>query len=250
VQPANRHCHAPELSRGARLWIWLSYWLVGLFFRLISRLHIAGEEHIPLQGGVLLVSNHISWLDTLLIPYSVLRAQGLQIIWAPAKVELFRVPLVERVITSWGAFPVRRGKGDVGAMRRMTRHMQTGKLMLFPEGTRSRDGRLGAGKRMVGKLIYDARPIVIPTAVWGTDRVWSSDRSLVRLRLPVGVRYGEPLDLQRFYTRSDTKETAEAIVREVMGAIASLVQAGKPPLAEMPAHEAAARGLPDGPTRP
>jgi 1-acyl-sn-glycerol-3-phosphate acyltransferase len=228
--------------------MWVSHWLVGLFFRLISRLHITGGEHIPLQGGVLLVSNHISLLDTLLIPYTVLRTQGVQMIWAPAKVELFKVPLVKQVITSWGAFPVRRGQGDLGAMRRMTRHMQTGKLMLFPEGTRSRDGRLGGGKRMVGKLIYDARPIVIPTAVWGTDRVWPAHRTLGRFRPPIGVRYGKPLDLQRFYTRSDTKETAEAIVREVMGAIAALVEAGKPPLAGMPSREAAVRDLPDGPT--
>jgi 1-acyl-sn-glycerol-3-phosphate acyltransferase len=200
----------------------LSCWLVGLFFHVISRVHIEGGEHIPAQGGVLLASNHISILDTLLIPYSVMVIQGVQIVWAPAKMELFRVPLVGRVIKSWGAFPVHRGRSDVRAMRRMIAHMQTQKVMLFPEGTRSREGRLGAGKRAVGKLIYEARPVVVPAAVWGTDGIWPKSRYVPRLRAVIGVRYGQPLDLQRYYTLPNTRETAEAIVGEVMRAIASL----------------------------
>jgi 1-acyl-sn-glycerol-3-phosphate acyltransferase len=171
---------------------------------------------------VLLASNHISILDTLLIPYSVMATQGVQIVWAPAKMELFRVPLVGRVIASWGAFPVHRGRSDVRAMRRMIAHMQTQKVMLFPEGTRSREGRLGNGKRAVGKLIYEARPVVVPVAVWGTDCIWPKSRYLPRWRAVIGVRYGKPLDLQRYYTLPNTRETAEAIVGEVMRAIASL----------------------------
>jgi 1-acyl-sn-glycerol-3-phosphate acyltransferase len=100
--------------------------------------------------------------------------------------------------------------------------MQTQKVMLFPEGTRSREGRLGAGKRAVGKLIYEARPVVVPAAVWGTDGIWPKSRYVPCLRAVIGVRYGQPLDLQRYYTLPNTRETAEAIVGEVMRAIASL----------------------------
>jgi 1-acyl-sn-glycerol-3-phosphate acyltransferase len=221
-----------------RLWIRLSYWLVGLFFRLISRVHIEGGEYIPLRGGVLLASNHISLLDTLLIPYSVIAVQGVQIVWAPAKSELFRIPLVKHVLRSWGAFPVRRGRGDLRAIHRTIDHLRTGKLMLFPEGTRSRDGRLGDGKRTVGKLIYEARPVVIPAAVWGTNCVWSKRERRLRLRTPLGVRYGEPVDLQRYYALPNTKETAEAIVGEVMRAIASLLETLERPIAEVSSREA------------
>jgi 1-acyl-sn-glycerol-3-phosphate acyltransferase len=105
-------------------------------------------------------------------------------------------------------------------MRRIETHMQTGKVMLFPEGTRHADGRLGQGKRALGKLIYNARPVVVPLAVWGTNQVWPKDRFLFRWRPSIGVRYGEPLDLQPYYTLPDTKETAEAIVEEIMRAIA------------------------------
>ena len=73
-----------------RLWLRLAYGAAKLFFRLCCQVHIEGSEHIPSQGGVVLVSNHISGFDTILLPYSVLAAQGMQIIWAPAKAELFR----------------------------------------------------------------------------------------------------------------------------------------------------------------
>lgn len=223
-QPAGRVRSFSERSWGARLWFRLSYGLVGVFFRLIARLRIEGEEHIPSRGGVLLASNHLSVLDTLAIPYSVIVTRGPQIVWAPAKMELFRVPVVGRVLISWGAFPVRRGRADVRAMRRMIAHLQREKVMLFPEGTRSSDGQVHRGQRAVGKLIYAARPVVIPVAVWGTDRVWSQRAGGAWRRAPITVRYGQPLDLQQFYRLPDTKATSEAIVAEVMQAIASLVE--------------------------
>jgi 1-acyl-sn-glycerol-3-phosphate acyltransferase len=181
-----------------------------------------GAEHIPVQGGMIFVSNHLSMLDTLLIPWSVIAAKGAQVVWAPAKAELFALPLIGRIIASWGAFPVHRGRGDLRAMRRIIRHMQTDKVMLFPEGTRSRDGRLGVGKRAVGKLIYMARPVVVPVAVWGTNRVWPAGQRVPHFRVPIGVCYGKPLELQRLYALPDTAETTLAIVQEVMAAIAAL----------------------------
>ena len=206
-----------------RVWVSLVYRVVRLFFRLRCRVRIEGSDYIPTQGGVVLVSNHISAFDTILIPYSVIATQGLQIVWAPAKAELFNIRLLGSVLTSFGAFPVRRGQHDRRAMRRMIVHMRTDKVMLFPEGTRSLDGQLQAGKRTVGKLIYAARPMVIPVAVLGTERILPQVWRLWQGRIPVTIRYGHPLALQHYYTLPDTKETAIAIVQEVMGAIASLV---------------------------
>src|SRR5687768_16908953 len=76
-----------------RQWIRFSHWMIGLYCRCCCRLRIEGEEHIPAQGGVLLASNHISMLDALLIPYVVMRLRGMQIVWSPAKEELFRIPI-------------------------------------------------------------------------------------------------------------------------------------------------------------
>ena len=108
-------------------------------------------------------------------------------------------------------------------MRRMIAHMRTEKMMLFPEGTRSPDGRLQEGKRAVGKLIYAARPVVIPAAIVGTERIIPHLKALVYGRAPVSVHYGKPVTLQHYYAMPDTKETAIAIVQEVMSAIASLL---------------------------
>lgn len=214
-----------ERSWFARQWMWLSHGLIGLFFGMWCRLRIEGGEHIPARGGVLFASNHLSLLDALLIPYTVMAVQGVQIVWSPAKEELFRVPLIGRIIASWGAFPVRRDKSDLSAIRRIMTLLSTGKMMLFPEGTRSPDGRLGLGKRTIGKFIYHARPVVIPTAISGTEHILPKGASFPRLRLPICVRYGQPLDLQRYYALPNTKQTAEAIVQEVMQAIAALQHA-------------------------
>src|SRR5688572_26378493 len=100
-----------QRSRFSRGWIRFSQQLVGWVFRFWCRVSIDGEEHIPLKGGVLLASNHISMLDALLIPYAVMETRGMQIVWSPAKEELFRIPVVGRVLLSWGSFPVRRGRG-------------------------------------------------------------------------------------------------------------------------------------------
>ncbi len=207
----------------ARLWIRVSFTVIGLLFRCLCRLRIEGADHIPTHGGVVLASNHVSLFDTLLIPYVVMVLQGMQIVWAPAKEELFRNPLLRGILRSWGAFPVRRGRGDVPAMRRIMWHMRTEKVMLFPEGTRSRDGRLLAGKRSIGKLIYAVRPVVIPTALWGTNGIGIKKGLLPWCRPEVLVRFGKPLDLQPLFARPDTKETSEAIVRAIMHAIAALL---------------------------
>jgi 1-acyl-sn-glycerol-3-phosphate acyltransferase len=193
-------------------------------------MRIEGAEHIPCHGGVLLASNHISLLDPVLISYSVMATRGVQIVWAPAKAELFRMPLFGRLIASLGAFPVRRGRSDLHAIRRMVTYMHAEKLLLFPEGTRSRNGRLGAGKRTVGKLLHEGRPIVIPAAVWGTDCVLSPGNWRPRFRPQIGVRYGAPLDLQRYYALPGTKETAVAIVQELMRSIATLLEIENPPV--------------------
>lgn len=224
-----------------RIWLYVVYLLVKLFFCLCCRLRIEGREHIPAQGGVVLASNHISAFDTLLIPYSILTTQKLQIIWAPAKAELFRNRLCSAVLTSLGAFPVRRGQHDRRAMRRMITHMQSEKLMLFPEGTRSRDGRLQDGKRTVGKLLYTARPVVIPVAISGTESILLRLTCPWRGRVPITIRYGVPVALQSWYALPDTKETAIGIVQEVMSAIASLLyNAPQPartsPGAPVPSH--------------
>jgi 1-acyl-sn-glycerol-3-phosphate acyltransferase len=169
-----------------------------------------------------LAANHLSIFDTLLIPWANIAKVRFEVVWAPAKAELFEIPLINRIIASWGAFPVRRGGRDLQAMRRLVDLMRREKVMLVPEGTRSPDGHLGMGNRTVGKLLYLAQPVVIPTAILGTDRLLAKGRLLPRLMSTLEVRFGPPLDLGSYYMAEDTKATAEAIIRLVMRNIARL----------------------------
>jgi 1-acyl-sn-glycerol-3-phosphate acyltransferase len=211
-----------SMSLGQRAWFGVSWLGLGAFLAGLNRLKIVGAEHVPPGGGVLLAANHLSIADTLLIPWVNIARVRLEVVWAPAKAELFAIPIVNRIIASWGAFPVQRGGSDIRAMRRLVGLMRREKVMLFPEGTRSLDGRLGRGNRTVGKLIYMARPTVIPTAIFGTDRLLAKGRFLPRLFSQLEVRFGPPLDLECYYAAEDTKATAEAIISCVMRSIARL----------------------------
>jgi 1-acyl-sn-glycerol-3-phosphate acyltransferase len=210
------------MSLGQRAWFRFSWIALGVFLAGLNRLKIVGAEHVPPGGGVLLAANHLSIVDTLLIPWVNMARVGPEVVWAPAKAELFTLPVIHHIITSWGAFPVQRGHSDVRAMRRLVELMRRDKVMLFPEGTRSIDGRLGRGNRAVGKLIYLARPTVIPTAILGTDRLLAKGCTLPRLFSRLEVRFGPPLELESYYAAANTKATAEAITAYVMRSIARL----------------------------
>jgi 1-acyl-sn-glycerol-3-phosphate acyltransferase len=211
-----------SMSLRKRLWFRFSWLALGAFLAGLNRLKVTGAEHVPPGGGVLLAANHLSLVDTLLIPWVNIAKVRLEVVWAPAKAELFNIPVINHIIASWGAFPVQRGGRDVWAMRRLVDLMRREKVMLFPEGTRSPDGWLGRGNRAVGKLIYLARPTVIPTAILGTDRLLAKGRLLPRLFSKLEVRFGPPLDLECYFTAEDTKATAEALMSSVMCSIARL----------------------------
>jgi 1-acyl-sn-glycerol-3-phosphate acyltransferase len=222
AQPEAVPGSTPAMPFGKRLWFGFSWLALGAFLAGLNRLKITGAEHIPAGGGVLLAANHLSIFDTLLIPWANIAKVRVEVVWAPAKAELFDIPVLNRIIASWGAFPVQRSGRDVGAMRRLVELMRREKVMLFPEGTRSADGRLGKGNRAVGKLIYLARPIVIPTAILGTDRLLVKGGIIPRLFSTLEVRFAPPLDLERYYAAPDTKATAEAINYSLMRSIARL----------------------------
>ncbi len=193
----------------------VSAYVIGFYASVLNRFEPSGLEHIPRHGGVLLASNHISGYETVFLPWILLRAFPLQMLWAPAKEELFRNPLLGAIFRSWGAFPVRRGR-DLKAGKHLGQLLQSEKVMLFPEGTRHKDGQLGKGNRGVGKLIYEHRPVVIPTALSGLNN-WKFPGFGQRAR----VVFGPPLDFDDLFVLEDCKETHIAIVERVMAAIAA-----------------------------
>lgn len=201
-----------------RLWVTFSCYVVGFYASTLNKFVAKGSENIPASGGVLLASNHISAYETIFLPWAVIRNHPLQMLWAPAKEELFEKPFQRLLYSSWGAFPVRR-KRDVKANRTINSLLQDQKVMLFPEGTRHKDGKLGSGNRGVGKIIYDTRPTVIPTALIGFNN-WK----FPGFGQSATVVFGAPLDFSDLYALEDNKETHNLIVGRVMQAIAELLK--------------------------
>ncbi len=208
-----------KVSLLRRLWVTFSAHVVGFYASTINRFLVKGIENLPKDGGVLIASNHISAYETIFIPWAVLRYYPMQMVWAPAKEELFHNRFQRWLYTSWGAFPVKRGR-DVRAGKVINDLIRTEKVMLFPEGTRHKDGVLGQGNRGVGKIIYDTRPTVVPTALVGLNR-WKFPGA----GQDAAIVFGKPLDFADLYMLEDKKETHQLIVERVMTAIAELLKA-------------------------
>jgi len=199
--------------------------LLDFFFRVLNRVEVLGRENIPSRGerGVLILSNHISALDPLLIGITAMPRFSPVWFRAAAKEELFTHIFSRAVVSVIGAFPVKRGQHDLDSMSRMVEVLKTDVLVVFPEGTWSETGELLPGRPGVGKVIHDARPAkIIPVAVKGTDRILPRDAWIPRVGRRAGIIYGPPMDLSRFYDQLDSVETSQRIVEAVMTEIGRL----------------------------
>jgi 1-acyl-sn-glycerol-3-phosphate acyltransferase len=190
--------------------------IVSVILRRLFRFTRAGTEHVPPSGGTLIVSNHLSNRDPVLVGAAALPRP----VHFMAKAELFRVPILGGVIRRLGAFPVRRGEADREAIRTARELLDAGEaVVMFPEGTRSRDGRLRPAFPGAGSLALQPGITVVPAAVWGSQRRFG----------PIRVVFGPPVDLSGVEGRSRSERAHEA-TRRVMQAIADLVPlAGGPP---------------------
>lgn len=201
-----------------RLWVTLSVHVIGFYASTINCFEIKGSANIPRDGGALFASNHISAYETIFLPWAILRNLPMQMVWAPAKEELFEKPFQRMLYSSWGAFPVRRRR-DMKASGIINNLLEDQKVMIFPEGTRHRDGKLGKGNRGVGKIIYDTRVTVVPVALTGLNR-WEFPGAGQK----ASVTFGAPVDFSDLYHLPDCKETHNLIVERLMSAIATLLE--------------------------
>jgi 1-acyl-sn-glycerol-3-phosphate acyltransferase len=173
-----------------------SFWRVcqiGLRFSctLWLDLKVWGSEHVPPTGGVLLISNHQSVLDPVLVVVKLKRSASFF-----ARASLFEHRFFAWLIRKLNAFPVRRGEGDVGAVREMIRRLNEGYAVnLYPEGTRTHDGQIGAINRGVALVVRKAKGIpIIPVVIDGSFQSWPRWRKLLR-PYPVRLLYGPKMDL-------------------------------------------------------
>ncbi|MFD2168721.1 lysophospholipid acyltransferase family protein [Tumebacillus lipolyticus] len=179
------------------------------FFKIFYRWQVIGRENIPQEGGLLVCANHISNLDPPLVGSAMERPLSFM-----AKDSLFKIPVFGAGIRSVGAFPVRRGAGDRGAIRASLELLSAGKaLCLFPEGTRSKTGEVNKGQGGAAMLALRANAEVVPAAIIGPYRPFR----------PVKIVYGQPVDLSAYRGKKTNSEMIEKATEDIMNAIRQLL---------------------------
>jgi 1-acyl-sn-glycerol-3-phosphate acyltransferase len=209
--PAEKSGGQPPLSLPRyRPWFYDLVRIASATFLLPFRLRASGLENVPAQGGVVLAPMHRSYADSLAVGVPLKQRR----FRAMAKYELFGVPLVGRMIAMGGGFPVRRAVQDMEAYQAALRMLRDGEMLLvFPEGTRNRDGKarpqLGAAR-----LALEAGVALVPVSIHGSDRI-----KLLPPRFPkIRVHYGEPIPLDDL-PRDDLRRASYAATKRWSKAI-------------------------------
>lgn len=199
----------------------LKHVLLGPLLRLLFRPRIEGLEHVPEEGAAIIAGNHLSFSDHFLMP-AVLKRR----ITFLAKAEYFTGPGVKGRLTaaffrSAGQIPVDRSGREAGqaAIREGLGVLSRGELLgIYPEGTRSHDGRLYKGKVGVAAMALGAGVPVVPCAMVGTFEVQPPGQKLPRLRR-VTIRFGEPLDFSRYAGMEGQHAVLRAVTDEIVYAV-------------------------------
>lgn len=153
-------------------------------------LKVYGLEHVPRRGGALLVANHQSYLDPIVVAVRLNRPVSFL-----AKSELFENRYFGWLIRSLHAFPVRQGEGDVGAVRETIRRVQEGHILnIYPEGSRCDDGEIAPLQHGISLIVRRAGVPIVPVVIDGAFEAWPRHRRLFRAA-PVRVMYGPPLHM-------------------------------------------------------
>ncbi|HEY0949862.1 lysophospholipid acyltransferase family protein [Nocardioides sp.] len=201
------------------MFYWFLKWIaLGPWLRLVFRPRVYGAENVPLEGPAILASNHLSYADWLFMPLTLPRR-----VTFVAKAEYFTGKgvkgwLQRTFFAGSGQVPIDRSGGGAaeGAIISAKRVLAEGELFgIYPEGTRSHDGRLYRGKVGVARLALEAKVPVIPVAVVGTDEIAPPGKKFGRFTRPV-VRFGAPLDFSRYDGMENDRYILRSITDEIM----------------------------------
>ncbi|OGU04491.1 MAG: hypothetical protein A2W29_01480 [Gemmatimonadetes bacterium RBG_16_66_8] len=195
------------------------------YFFVLNRTTVTGRHHVGHAPNTLLLSNHQSMIDSFLVglaayyPASWLKPRLMP--WNPAAEEnFFKGWLLSWLAWNWKCIPVRAGRRDLQALRRMAEVLPGSTMVLFPEGTRTRDGSVGDGRPGAGVIALTAGARVIPVAIDGMRNVLPIGRMIPRVGRRIFVSYGPPIDCSDLPASEVVeKATAQELVNRAMRAI-------------------------------
>ena len=205
----------------------LSYRIGWSLFRVMYatyfRWRVFGAENVPVNGGVILASNHASFLDPPLVGSGLKRDINYL-----ARESLFRFPGIGALLRSWNSVPVDRdGGGAKGLKTILDRLLNGAGIILFPEGTRTKDGQLQPARSGIGLTVIKSAAPVVPVRVFGTFEAYGRH---VKIPKPqrITVKYGKPMNFEKLRAEAKScdkarlKEIYQQVADEIMAAIAKL----------------------------
>jgi 1-acyl-sn-glycerol-3-phosphate acyltransferase len=186
-----------------------------VIFRVLWRWKIKGLENFPLLGPVIVVSNHVSLADPILIGAALPRR-----VCFMAKEELFRYPVFGNLLVRLHAFPVKRGQPDRAAIRKAFEVLESGKVLgLFPEGSRSKTGEMLKPQPGVAMIALKAKVLIIPVACVGTKDMCQKGTWFK----PIEIRIGLPIEYTEYYEQKINTKNLEVVSQNIMEQIAALM---------------------------
>ena len=196
----------------------MAYWVLKLaltpVLRFFWRVRVEGIEHIPDEGPAILASNHISFSDSIFLPL-VLRRR----VTFVAKAEYFDDPKTAWFFRAVGQIPIRRtgGSAAMAALDSAAEVLDDGHLFgIYPEGTRSPDGRLYKGKTGVARLALRCQVPVLACAMVGTKEIQPIGQVKPNIFRPITIRISKPMDFSRYYDRATDPKVLRQITDEIM----------------------------------
>jgi 1-acyl-sn-glycerol-3-phosphate acyltransferase len=206
-----------------------SYRLGWHFFRALFKLYfrwrVYNPERVPVEGPVILAANHASFIDPPLVGAGLPR-----LINYLARETLFHVPVLAAILRSWKVVPVDRDAGTGKGLKTILQRLsQGGAIILFPEGTRTKDGNFQPARSGIGLTVIKSKAPVVPVRVFGTFEAYGRDKKFPRpSRLQ--VKYGKPLwfENERAEAETCTKERLKQIYQEIAERIMAEITALQP----------------------
>ena len=192
-------------------------------YKFYFRWRVYNAERVPLKGALIFASNHASFLDPPLVGSGVYRSINYL-----ARENLFRFPVMGWVLRHWQVVPVDRdGGGARGLKNILDRLLAGGAIILFPEGTRTRDGKLQPARSGIGLTVIKSTAPVVPVRVFGTYEAYGRHMLLPR-PYRVAVKYGKPMGFEQLRAEAKVcskqrlKGIYQQVADELMAAIAKL----------------------------
>jgi 1-acyl-sn-glycerol-3-phosphate acyltransferase len=196
----------------------MKHWVIGPLLTTVFRPWVTGLENVPRTGPIIVVCNHLSFVDSIFLPLMIDRQMAFL-----AKSDYFTGKglkgwLVRFFMTSAGQLPIDRtgGKASEASLNAGLQILaEGGVLAIYPEGTRSPDGRMYRGRTGVARMILEAHVPVIPAAVIGTEKVMPLGSTIPKVHR-VGVVIGKPLDFSRFEGMESDRFVLRSITDEII----------------------------------